>query len=152
MNLVKRNLEYFPSILDEFLKPDWFGGSQNALASVPAVNIKETDQAFTLELAVPGKKKEDFSIEIDRNVLTIASETKTENERGKSSTKATWQGGVLEIKTTGTFNTPNGEMTTTTTEHWELADGGKTLKVHRFQGLEIVGLNSITPSLLPNHP
>ncbi len=59
------------------------------------------------------------------------SETKTENERGKSSTKATWQGGVLEIKTTGTFNTPNGEMTTTTTEHWELADGGKTLKVHR---------------------
>ncbi len=59
------------------------------------------------------------------------SETKTENERGKSSTKATWQGSVLEIKTTGTFNTPNGEMTTTTTEHWELADGGKTLKVHR---------------------
>ncbi|MFN0111891.1 MAG: hypothetical protein ACKVZH_23780 [Blastocatellia bacterium] len=59
------------------------------------------------------------------------SETKTENERGKSSTKATWQGSVLEIKTTGTFNTPNGEMTTTTTEHWELTDGGKGLKVHR---------------------
>ncbi|MBS1534492.1 MAG: Hsp20/alpha crystallin family protein [Bacteroidetes bacterium] len=81
MNLVKRNLDYFPSILDEFLKPDWFGGSQNVLASVPAVNIKETDTEFTLELAVPGKKKEDFSIEIDRNVLTIASETKTENEQ-----------------------------------------------------------------------
>ncbi len=59
------------------------------------------------------------------------SETKTENERGKTATKAAWQGSVLEIKTTGTFNTPNGEMTTTTTEHWELADGGKTLKVHR---------------------
>ncbi|MFN8273319.1 MAG: Hsp20/alpha crystallin family protein [Flavobacteriaceae bacterium] len=81
MNLVKRNLDYFPSILDEFLKPDWFGGSQNVMASVPAVNIKETDTEFTLELAVPGKKKEDFSIEIDRNVLTIASETKTENEQ-----------------------------------------------------------------------
>lgn len=81
MNLVKRNLDYFPSILDEFLKPDWFGGSQNVLASVPAVNIKETDTEFTLELAVPGKKKEDFSIEIDRNVLTIASETKTEKEQ-----------------------------------------------------------------------
>ncbi|HQR34187.1 MAG TPA: hypothetical protein PLK30_15725 [Blastocatellia bacterium] len=59
------------------------------------------------------------------------SETKTENERGKSSAKATWQGSVLEIKTVGTFNTPNGEMTTTTTEKWELADGGKTLKVQR---------------------
>ena len=66
--------------------------------------------------------------------LTIkldGSETKTENERGKTSTKATWQGSVLEIKTNGTFNTPNGEMNTTSTEHWELADGGKTLKVHR---------------------
>lgn len=61
------------------------------------------------------------------------SETKTENERGKTSTKATWQGSVLEIKTSGTFNTPNGEMTTNTTEHWELTDGGKGLKVHRIQ-------------------
>lgn len=61
------------------------------------------------------------------------SEVKTETERGKSSTKAAWQGSVLEIKTTGTFNTPNGEMTTTTTEHWELTDGGKALKVHRVQ-------------------
>lgn len=59
------------------------------------------------------------------------SETKTESERGKTSTKATWQNSVLEIKTNGTFNTPNGEITTTSTEHWELADGGKTLKVHR---------------------
>lgn len=59
------------------------------------------------------------------------SESKVENERMKSSTKAVWQGSVLEIKTVGTFNSPNGEMTTTTTEHWELADGGKTLKVHR---------------------
>ncbi|MBL8191555.1 MAG: hypothetical protein JNK38_26290 [Acidobacteria bacterium] len=59
------------------------------------------------------------------------SESKVENERMKSATKATWQGSVLEIKTEATFNTPNGEMTTTTTEHWELADGGKTLKVHR---------------------
>jgi HSP20 family protein len=81
MNLVKRNVDYFPSILDEFLKPDWLGGTQNVLASVPAVNIRETDTGFVLELAVPGKKKEDFSIEIDRNVLTIASEAKTENEQ-----------------------------------------------------------------------
>ncbi len=65
------------------------------------------------------------------SVKLDGTETKTESERGKTSTKATWQGSVLEIKTAGTFNTPNGEMTTTTTEHWELADGGKTLKVHR---------------------
>ncbi|MDI9257379.1 MULTISPECIES: Hsp20/alpha crystallin family protein [Flavobacterium] len=81
MNLVKRNYSNFPSIIDEFLKPDWFGGMQNIGTNVPAVNIKETDVDFSLELAVPGKSKEDFSIEIDHNVLTISSETKTENEQ-----------------------------------------------------------------------
>lgn len=53
------------------------------------------------------------------------SESKVENERMSSTTKAAWQGSVLEIKTVGTFNTPNGEMTTTTTEKWELAEIGR---------------------------
>lgn len=89
MNLVKRNLDYFPSIIDEFLKPDWLGGTQNNWASVPAVNIKETDTGFVLELAAPGKKKEDFSIEIDHQVLTISSEDKTENEEKESNGRYT---------------------------------------------------------------
>ena len=61
------------------------------------------------------------------------SETTAENPRGKSTTKAKWtnDGKVLEIKTVANFSTPNGDITSTTTEHWELADGGKTLKVHR---------------------
>ena len=80
MNLVKRSAVNFPSILDELLKPDWLGGIQSFNATIPAVNVKETDTTFGLELAVPGKTKEDFNIEIDRNVLTISSEFKTENE------------------------------------------------------------------------
>lgn len=61
------------------------------------------------------------------------SETVAETQRGKSTTKAKWNDGgkILEVKTVGNFTTPNGDMTTTTTEHWELADGGKALKVHR---------------------
>ncbi len=78
MNLIKRNTVPFPSIIDELLKPDWLGGIQNN--SVPAVNIKETDDSFGIELAAPGKVKEDFNIEIDHNVLTISSEEKTEKE------------------------------------------------------------------------
>ena len=31
-------------------------------------------------MAVPGLKKEDFKINIDRNILTISSESQTENE------------------------------------------------------------------------
>jgi HSP20 family protein len=81
MNLIKRNTVPFPSIIDELLKPDWLGGIQNFNTNVPAVNIKETDTSFGIELAAPGKKKEDFNIEIDHNVLTISSEEKTEKEK-----------------------------------------------------------------------
>ena len=80
MNLIKRNTVPFPSIIDELLKPDWLGGMQNFNANVPAVNIKETDTNFGIELAAPGKTKEDFNIEIDHNVLTISSEEKSEKE------------------------------------------------------------------------
>ena len=80
MNLIKRNTVPFPSIIDELLKPDWLGGIQNFNTNVPSVNIKETDTSFGIELAAPGKKKEDFNIEIDHNVLTISSEEKTEKE------------------------------------------------------------------------
>ena len=80
MNLVKRSTVNFPSILDELLKPDWLGGTQSFNVTIPAVNVKETDTTFVLELAAPGKTKDDFNIEIDRNVLTISSEFKTENE------------------------------------------------------------------------
>lgn len=83
MNLIKRNTVPFPSIIDELLKPDWIGGMQSFNTNVPAVNIKETDTSFGIELAAPGKTKEDFNIEIDHNVLTISSESRTENEETK---------------------------------------------------------------------
>jgi len=45
----------------------------------PAVNIAETENEFHIELAVPGLKKEDFKISIDKNVLSVSAEKKTEN-------------------------------------------------------------------------
>jgi HSP20 family protein len=89
MNLIKRNSVPFPSIIDELLKPDWLGGMQSFNANVPAVNIKETDTSFGIELAAPGKKKEDFNIEIDHNVLTISSEEKAEKEEKDTEGKYT---------------------------------------------------------------
>jgi HSP20 family protein len=89
MNLIKRNTVPFPSIIDELLKPDWLGGMQNFNTNVPAVNIKETDTSFGIELAAPGKNKEDFNIEIDHNVLTISSEEKTEKEEKTNEGKYT---------------------------------------------------------------
>lgn len=88
MSLIKRNDVLFPSIMNEIFKPDWFGGMENLNANVPAVNIKENEKDFELELAVPGRKKEDFKIEVNENVLTISSETSSsENEEKENYTR-----------------------------------------------------------------
>jgi HSP20 family protein len=54
----------------------------------PAVNIAETENEFHIELAVPGLKKEDFKISLDKNVLSVSAEKKAENvEEGKKYSK-----------------------------------------------------------------
>ena len=78
MSIIKRSDVLFPSLMNEIFKPDWFGGLENDKSNVPAVNIKENEKDFELELAVPGRKKEDFRIEINENLLTISTESKTE--------------------------------------------------------------------------
>jgi len=52
---------------------------------------------------------------------------------GKAALKAKWQGEgkILELSSVFKTNVQGNDVTITSTEHWELADGGKTLKVHR---------------------
>ncbi|MFD2574407.1 Hsp20/alpha crystallin family protein [Spirosoma soli] len=45
---------------------------QNTNVNAPAVNVKETETAFQLELAAPGLKKEDVKVNVENNKLTIA--------------------------------------------------------------------------------
>lgn len=80
MSIVRRSNLMFPSLMNEMFKPDWFGGIDNFRTSFPAVNIKENEKDFVLELAIPGRKKEDFNIEVDNHVLTVSLETKNEAE------------------------------------------------------------------------
>ncbi len=82
MSLLKRT-DRLPFLFDDFFNnADWFGGSNLSKIgfNTPAVNVKETDEDFTVELAAPGLSKEDFNIELDNDVLTISSETTSEKE------------------------------------------------------------------------
>lgn len=73
----------------------------------------------------------------DESVLyTFDKETvkERETERGKIQIKLNAKletDGKLHLSSTRTLNTPNGEMTMTAKETWELSDGGKTLTVKR---------------------
>ncbi|HXL56214.1 MAG TPA: Hsp20/alpha crystallin family protein, partial [Chitinophagaceae bacterium] len=48
--------------------------------NVPAVNIYETNDSYHLELAAPGLKKEDFKVSLEKGLLIISYEKKTETE------------------------------------------------------------------------
>lgn len=74
----------FNQLFNDFLGTD--GGHSRSLA--PAANIKETEEAFLIELAVPGLKKEDFHIQIEENVLRVSANVQTETENTEEATTA----------------------------------------------------------------
>ncbi len=47
---------------------------------MPAVNEKEDEKAYYLEIDLPGVKKEDINIEVQDNILTISGERKFKKE------------------------------------------------------------------------
>jgi HSP20 family protein len=61
---------------DRFFDSDWLKEQ-----TMPAVNVKETEKSFDIELAAPGLSKKDFKINVDNGVLTISSEKKEEKEQ-----------------------------------------------------------------------
>lgn len=85
MNLIRKQPPFFPSLIDDFIKTDWNLKVPTFSGTVPAVNIKELDSQFEIELAVPGLKKDDFEIEVEDGVLSICSTQEEEqvNEKGK---------------------------------------------------------------------
>lgn len=83
MSIIRRN-EIFPSLFDDFFSRDLWNLSMDNNSStnttIPAVNIRETNENFEVEMAAPGMTKNDFKVELDGNVLTITSERKNESE------------------------------------------------------------------------
>ena len=87
-SLVKSNGTLFPtipSLFDDFFTRDWLDSSlgnwRESGASLPAVNVMETNDDFRIEVAAPGMKRSDFKVELDNNVLTISSQREDKNEQ-----------------------------------------------------------------------
>jgi len=56
--------------------------------SDPAANIIENNEAFQLDIAAPGMKKEDFKINLENNILNISAELEdAKREEGKNYTR-----------------------------------------------------------------
>jgi len=83
MTLV-RYQNHLPSLLDRFFNTELENWSRNNFSdtntTLPSVNIKETADAFEVEVAAPGFDKSDFNIELNNGVLTISSEKQISEE------------------------------------------------------------------------
>ena len=73
-----------PSMFDRMFEGDlmdwntWnFAGTNSTM---PAVNVKENDNEYSIEVAAPGLSKKDFKVNYENGRLTISSEKKDERE------------------------------------------------------------------------
>lgn len=69
------------SLLSDFFDDNRFASPWLRSNSLPAVNVKETNKAFEVELAAPGFNKKDFSISVDDGLLTVSAESRQESEK-----------------------------------------------------------------------
>jgi HSP20 family protein len=82
MSLVKRSdWPLGNSLADLFDNDRFFGSPWLSGRNTPAVNIKENDKSYEVELAAPGYDKKDFNISIDHGLLTVSAERSEEKEK-----------------------------------------------------------------------
>ncbi len=84
----KRNYGMMPATFGGLLENMFHSGinriNEDANAFSTPVNIHETDKGYELHVVAPGIRKEDFKINVDKNVLTVSYEHKEEpKEEGK---------------------------------------------------------------------
>jgi len=75
MKLINTTTPWFPTIVDELFNTGWAQRPAIKTGTLPAVNVLEEDKAFELQFAVPGKNKNDFTLEIEEGVLTVDLQT-----------------------------------------------------------------------------
>jgi HSP20 family protein len=87
MTLVKFNpdtrsngsfLPGFNDVLDSIFNDTFF--SDRMTSRVPAANVSESEDHYHVELAAPGLKKEDFRLNLERNLLNISVEQQNEQQ------------------------------------------------------------------------
>ncbi|MCM8568523.1 Hsp20/alpha crystallin family protein [Gramella jeungdoensis] len=84
MSLVKTKKQRFPWMngglaksfgLDDLFEDDFFTSERK----LPAMNVKEHEDDFEIEFAVPGFSKEDFEVDMENDLLYVSAEKSAEN-------------------------------------------------------------------------
>ena len=74
----RKSQNWLPGIFNDFFGNEWVEKTNSAS---PAINIKESENEYKVEVAAPGMTKDDFSIKIDAdNQLIVSMEKKEEHK------------------------------------------------------------------------
>ena len=68
----------FNNVFDSIFNDTFF--SDRLVSRVPAANIAETQDHYHIELAAPGLKKNDFKLNLERNLLSISVEQQRQSD------------------------------------------------------------------------
>jgi len=80
MLLKSTDFPALPNVFNDFFR-DWSTSNfSDTNTTLPAVNIKENENEFTVDVAAPGMNKEDFQVNLENDILTISSERKENKE------------------------------------------------------------------------
>ncbi|MBS1612758.1 MAG: Hsp20/alpha crystallin family protein [Bacteroidetes bacterium] len=71
----------FSNLFDSFFENEFQNVNRKEFFKTPAlVNVKDTEAAYIIDVAAPGFNKEEISIKVENNLLTIKAEQKNETE------------------------------------------------------------------------
>ena len=86
--LAIRNLNSLPSLVEEFFNHElpYSWNRKWATESTPAINVVESKNEYRIEVAAPGLDKNDFKINLEKDILTISA-SKEESKEEKDDCK-----------------------------------------------------------------
>ena len=68
----------FDNFFSDFFTPSVWSNPSTDVASIPAANVHETPASYVLEINAPGRNKEAFKVNVDKDLLTVSYEKKEE--------------------------------------------------------------------------
>jgi HSP20 family protein len=106
-NTIQNALSDFDRYFESFFGDSMLAPATRVFNRLPAVDIRETEKAYVLEMELPGFDEKDIEISVDGNSLSISSkheETRDANEndaKGDKGNAGTW---ILRERRVNTFS------------------------------------------------
>jgi HSP20 family protein len=80
---IENALSNFDRYFESFFGDSWLGSAGRPLNRLPAVDVRENEEAYSLEMELPGYEEKDIEVHVDGGSLTIESKQEESREEKK---------------------------------------------------------------------